>query len=327
MFSPYVWLGTVTEASPTRISITDFAGQSAIYIGSYRYNASDLVGGVVTGYESYYNFGIDYRISGLMLDAMQVKRYLDIGDALGLTQYAASGNDLMIGSSLADTIVGWSGNDTIYGQIGNDNLFGLDGNDTLIGGLGNDFLVGGSGTDYAYFSGTFEQYTGGITPEGWIEVRDSVANRDGTDYLAEIERLRFSDTDLALDIDGVAGQAYRIYEAVLGRAPDVEGLGYWIKDMDSGVSLTTVAQGFVASKEFTDKYGVNPTYETYINLLYKNILDRAPDAEGLKYWVSNMERGLDSPAVVLASFSEGIENRNNVAPDIAGGIFFTPWIT
>jgi hypothetical protein len=132
---------------------------------------------------------------------------------------------------------------------------------------------------------------------------------------------------MAYDIDGTAGQAYRIYEAVLGRAPDLKGLGYWINDMDNGVALTTIAAGFIASDEFKTKYGANPSYDTYINLLYQNILDRAPDAGGLNYWVSNMQKGIDTPAAVLASFSEGFENKANVAPDIANGIYYTPWIT
>ncbi len=148
----------------------------------------------------------------------------------------------------------------------------------------------------------------------------------GNTTLTNIERIYFNDISLAFDTTGVAGQAYRIYEAVLGRAPDLGGLGYWINDMDNGVSLTTIAAGFIASKEFQDKYGVNPSYDTYVNLLYKNILGRDPDSEGLNYWVSNMQKGIDTPAAVLASFSEGYENKANVAPDIANGIYYSPWI-
>jgi hypothetical protein len=62
-------------------------------------------------------------------------------------------------------------------------------------------------------------------------------------------------------------------------------------------------------------------------LLYNNILDRDPDPDGLNYWVSNMRNGVDTPAAVLASFSEGFENTANVAPDITTGIYFTAWIT
>ena len=236
-------------------------------------------------------------------------------------------NDVIYGTVASDTLSGLVGDDYLYGEAGNDYLYGGVGNDTLIGGSGNDNLIGGTGIDTAVFSGQAQQYFVGLNPEGFFEVRDTVANRNGTDLLTEVERIRFSDISVALDISGTAGQAYRIYEAVLGRAPDLVGLGYWINDMDNGVSLTTIAQGFIASKEFQDKYGVNPSYETYINLLYQNILGRAPDAIGLNYWVSNMQKGIDTPAVVLASFSEGFENKANVAPDIADGIYYTPWIT
>ncbi len=207
-----------------------------------------------------------------------------------------------------------------------DKIWGYGGNDHILGKKGDDVLDGGVGVDSAIYQGHYSDYSVMIGPV-ITRVEDRLNNRDGADALINIERLQFTDTNVALDIEGTAGQAYRIYEAVLGRAPDLEGLGYWINDMDNGVSLTTIASGFIASKEFKDKYGANPSYETYINLLYQNILDRAPDAEGLNYWVSNMQKGTDSPAAVLASFSEGFENTANVAPDIANGIYYTPWIS
>lgn len=204
-------------------------------------------------------------------------------------------------------------------------IYGLGGDDTIVAYAGDDSLDGGRGLDMAVYLGASTQYSislGSVTSS----VEDSILDRDGADNLTNIERLQFIDTNIALDLSGTAGQAYRIYEAVLDRAPDPEGLGYWINDMDRGVSLTTIAQGFIASKEFQDKYGVKPSYETYVNLLYQNILGRAPDAAGLNYWLSNMQNGIDTPAIVLASFSEGSENKANVAQDIANGIYFTPWL-
>lgn len=214
----------------------------------------------------------------------------------------------------------------LVGTIASESIYGLGGNDTIVASALDDTLDGGSGIDTSVYSGIRTQYSISIGPLTSLIV-DNIIDRDGTDSLINIERLQFSDTNVALDIEGTAGQAYRIYEAVLGRAPDLEGLGYWINDMDNGVSLTTIAQGFIASPEFQGKYGTNPSYETYLNLLYQNILGRAPDEEGLSYWLTNMQNGIDTPAVVLASFSEGYENTANVAPDIANGIYYTPWIT
>lgn len=175
---------------------------------------------------------------------------------------------------------GMDGNDMLVGGSGNDRLFGGFGNDTLIGGLGSDLLLGGEGLDLAIFTGSRNQYAIGATSNGWIEVRDTVANRDGTDYLTEVERIRFSNLDVALDINGVAGEAYRIYQAAFDRAPDATGLGYWINVMDNGALLTGVAGGFIGSAEFQSRYG-NTSDVGFIKLLYENVLDRQPDCWGL----------------------------------------------
>ncbi len=62
--------------------------------------------------------------------------------------------------------------------------------------------------------------------------------REGVDTLVSIERVGFQDGHVAIDIDGVAGQAYRFYEVVLGRSPDLKGLGYWINDIANGIYYT-----------------------------------------------------------------------------------------
>jgi Ca2+-binding RTX toxin-like protein len=51
-----------------------------------------------------------------------------------------AGNDLILGSSGANTISGEGGNDCILGGGGNDTLFGDSGTDVCIGGSGDDIL-------------------------------------------------------------------------------------------------------------------------------------------------------------------------------------------
>jgi hypothetical protein len=123
-----------------------------------------------------------------------------------------------------------------------------------------------------------------------------------------------------------AGEAYRIYKAAFDRAPDMNGLGYWINDMDGGTSLTTVAAGFIASDEFQSRYGAAVNDVDFITLLYANVLDRTPDQQGLDYWVNDMKNGL-SRSAVLASFSESTENQRNVSDLIANGIEYAPFIS
>lgn len=148
---------------------------------------------------------------------------------------------------------------------------------------------------------------------------------DQTDTLTNVERLHFADADVALDVNGTAGQAYRLYKAAFDRAPDQAGLGYWIDALDDGASLTGVAAGFVNSPEFQWRYGSNVSDQAFVYQLYQNVLDRAPEAAGFNYWVDAMHNGMSREAV-LTSFSESPENQHNVEPLVAVGIQYHEWI-
>lgn len=42
--------------------------------------------------------------------------------------------------------------------------------------------------------------------------------------------IKFVDTWVSFDINGPAGQVYRIYQAAFNRKPDLPGLGFWIRE-------------------------------------------------------------------------------------------------
>ena len=81
--------------------------------------------------------------------------------------------------------------------------------------------------------------------------------------VAPNSRLRFSDISIALDVDGVAGKAYRAYRAAFGRSPDVAGLSYWIAAMDAGMPLERVAGSFIESPEFKALSDAAPPIPTW----------------------------------------------------------------
>ena len=70
----------------------------------------------------------------------------------------ANTEDVITGSSDADSMQGMGGNDALAGMRGDDFIDGGDGDDLLLGGLGADTLNGGAGSDYIYGAGT-----GGLT--------------------------------------------------------------------------------------------------------------------------------------------------------------------
>ncbi len=141
----------------------------------------------------------------------------------------------------------------------------------------------------------------------------------GTDILANVERLQFSDAVLAFDIQGNAGNAYRLYQAAFDRTPDKAGLSFWTHQLDLGLDIQLVAQGFVDSSEFQSVYGVNPTHADIVNLLYRNVLGRAGEIDGLNYWIGQLDHGLPVGAL-LQGFAISSENHGLVDPTIALGI-------
>lgn len=232
---------------------------------------------------------------------------------------AADGPSTHLVQFRLDAALNNAGNDSILGSSAADILMGGAGNDTLAGLGGNDSLDGGSGIDTAVFAGTRAACTVAATGGGF-----TVANAGGTALLADVERVRFADGIYAFDAEGHGGQAFRLYQAAFGRAPDAGGLGYWIAALDGGASLQSVADGFVNSAESIDLYGAATSDAHFVASLYHNVLHRDGEAAGQAYWEGALHDG-GSRAGVLAAFSESPENQAAVIGVLAQGVQFTPW--
>ncbi|HUR89854.1 MAG TPA: DUF4214 domain-containing protein [Ramlibacter sp.] len=207
------------------------------------------------------------------------------------------------------------------GTAGNDSYVGSGSRDAFTGLAGNDVFDGSDGIDVAVYSGVRGSHTITMVASNELRVADSVASRDGTDLLWNVERVQFDDYTVAYDIHGDAGEAYRLYQAAFDRAPDLPGLGYQTNALDSGLTLSQVAANFIASPEFQAKYGNAVSNTQFITLLYQNVLHREPDSGGLQYHLDELASG-QTRADVLTHFSESPENQANVIGQIANGILF-----
>lgn len=188
--------------------------------------------------------------------------------------------------------------------------------------VGSHAIDGGNGVDTALYQGarTAFQLTAGASGL-------TVTAADGSiqDTLVNVERVQFSDVSLAFDIDGTAGQAYRLYQAAFDRTPDHGGLGFWIKMMDSGQTLDQVSAAFVSSQEFTGMYGANSSDNQFVEALYQNVLHRQAESGGFDFWMAAIEEHGVSRAEVLSHFSESQENQAQVIGSIQDGIAFVPF--
>ncbi len=196
---------------------------------------------------------------------------------------------------------------------------------TIMLSAGPDRVTGSSQRDIAFINGSSEDYSIQIQGDKAFIQQDSSLN---IDTLLNVERVQFSDKSVALDIDDVPGQAYRIYKAAFGREPDLEGVGFWISRMEEqDWDLIEVSARFIDSNEFRASYGTNPSDAQYLTKLYENVLGRVPDLGGYNWWLNELETNPEKTrAKVLADFTESVENRDVTAELVAQGISYDPWV-
>ena len=98
----------------------------------------------------------------------------------------------------------------------------------------------------------------------------------------------------------ILGFVNRLYQYVLGREPEKEGAQYWTNELyNFRKTGAEVAQGFIFSKEFIDK---NTSNKDFVTILYKTFFGRDPEAEGLNYWVGQLDSGSMSRERVANGF-------------------------
>ncbi len=83
-----------------------------------------------------------------------------------------------------------------------ENAIGGAGNDVLTGDSNNNTIDGGAGINTAVFHGPRSDYTITSLADGDLQVANSVAGRDGTDLLKNIQNLQFSDGDILYGTPG-----------------------------------------------------------------------------------------------------------------------------
>ncbi|MFC0169268.1 DUF4214 domain-containing protein [Pseudoduganella danionis] len=135
--------------------------------------------------------------------------------------------------------------------------------------------------------------------------------------------IKFVDTYTSFDVNGAAGQVYRLYQAAFNRKPDLPGLGFWIAANQKGIDLLGIATHFIGSPEFGNLYGTNVSNNSFISTLYQNILNRAGESGGVTWWVGQLNSGVPKNAA-LYGFSDSAENKNNLQAEMQNGFDYVP---
>ncbi len=115
--------------------------------------------------------------------------------------------------------------------------------------------------------------------------------------------------DIAHSTESLTDIVTQAYWTVLDRAPDPNGLSYWVEQMQDGATREVVMADMASSPEFLDDAG--NTVGGFVTLLYERILGRAPDSGGYNYWVAYLQQHPGAYYQVADAFVTGTEYRTD----------------
>lgn len=258
---------------------------------------------VYLGQKSEYSIAKNSDGSWSVADKVAGRDGADLLTGIQSLQFSGAVLDL---TATSKTLIGTDGNDTLTGGVGNDYLNGYGGNDSFDGGLGVDTLILSGLPSQYRFSG------------------NSLTGLEGVDTVVDIEQYRFGSSlgndplyvsclaaTALTDIDGAGpgGSPAEdllegisdLYIAYFNRAPDVGGLMYWFREVMNGAwTLATIAQSFTQQEEYRAAYPEGLSNHDFINAIYQNLFDRAPDTAGWAYWEGDLDKGVARDVFIYA---------------------------
>ena len=213
-------------------------------------------------------------------------------------------------SDSAPNVTGTSSSETLYGNYQANVLSGLGGNDLLDGGLGIDTAK--------YTNAKSNYWLNFISPTN--RSLTDVSGSQGVDTLVSIERLKFSDTSLAIDLEGNAGITAKILGAAFGKASltNKSYVGTGLYFLDAGWSYDNLA------KLAIEAAGAK-TNDQVVNLLWNNIIGTTPTTSDKAPYLSLLENGLTVGALVHLAADSALNTTNiNLVGLAQIGIEYTP---
>jgi Ca2+-binding RTX toxin-like protein len=245
-----------------------------------------------------------------------INRVVVSGNGNDVLSFLDNGNTSVDGSAGNDSITTSAGADSITGGTGNDTISSGAGNDTIVSGVGLDTVNGGLGFDIVQVTGTPNSWTTSVVGNTVV----LTSTTDGTNAVTatNVNFVSYttatgSQTSEIFVGNKPDGDAMRLYQALLDRSADAPGAQYWLTQVAGGEGTFKIANAFMTAPEYIAAYGTQ-TNTQFINQIYDNAFNRAPDAGGLAYWTNALNNGAPraNVAVAIVGCPEGEIAINNV---------------
>lgn len=185
----------------------------------------------------------------------------------------------------------------------------------------------------------FQQTFGALTNRAFVEqLYQNLFNREGdvggvNAFTAAIDNMDLTRTQVVIELsnspeflnvttitsaafatnvvfDPIEGEVFRIYQAMLDRAPDDIGFLNFVNSIQAGVlDPIDVINEFIGSPEFVQTYGALSN-EDFVNTLYENVLPGNADQAGRMAFTAALDGGR-SRASVVEEFANSFEFRQS----------------
>lgn len=195
----------------------------------------------------------------------------------------------------------WAGNDTIYSLNAN----------TSINANSPSILTtidGGQGLDTSVYNAASSAFTLSKL-QGTEKFKLTSSTAGIQDILINLERLKFTDKSVALDLNGHAGVTAKILGIVFG-ASEVSNKTY------AGIGLSLLDKGFAYEQliglALDAKLGAGYSHAQLVNLLYQNLLHVNADSGAVSYWSGLLDQGVYTHASLAVMAAELDLNKSNV---------------
>ena len=111
----------------------------------------------------------------------------------------------------------------------------------------------------------------------------------------------------------------KLYIGYYDRAPDPAGETYYVRSLqDLGTPLTNIAQSHALDAEAKGIYPFlasgdtsnTASVKTFVDAIYTNLFNRAPDTAGEAYWIGQLQSGASSVGGAILNIINGAQNND-----------------
>lgn len=114
----------------------------------------------------------------------------------------------------------------------------------------------------------------------------------------------------------------RLYVALFGRAPDGQGLAFWVAQRESGASLATLANTMYATTPARQHFPAGLAPSDLVQAFYVNVLGRQPDFDGWNFWTARLAATGSTGALIQEMISVVAEYTGSNAAGLTSAAFF-----